>query len=179
MRAVHSLFLSFIFAIFSVVISSPVQADSGAAQVRGTAEGSAVSGSVLFQDTSDGLQVTAQIQGLGPGKHAFHVHEFGDCSDSGKAAGSHYNPAGAPHGFMPKDGAAHAHPGDMGNLEADAEGSARLEITLHGVSLAAAAPSVSGRTVIVHDKEDDFSQPTGNAGDRVACGEILITKPRN
>ena len=151
-------------------------AESGLAALKGTDPSTTVSGTASFEDLPDGLAVTVQVSGLAPGKHAIHIHEFGDCGDSGKAAGSHYNPSGVPHGFRPKDGASHAHPGDMGNLEVDANGMAVLNITLPGVELSGGTLSVAGRTVIIHANEDDFSQPTGNAGDRVACGEILITK---
>ena len=110
-----------------------------------------------------------------PGLHGFHIHEFGGCGDSGKAAGGHYNPEGAMHGMLAKDGPHKAHAGDMGNITVDANGGATLETVLPNVHLTGGASSVAGRAVILHEKADDFSQPTGNAGGRIACGPIVIT----
>jgi len=136
---------------------------------------SKVSGKVTFEQSADGLKVVADVDGLKPGQHGFHIHEFGDVSDSAKglSAGGHYNPAHEMHG-MP--GSAHHHPGDMGNLEADANGHAHLEITLAGVTIAGDAMPILGRSVIVHANPDDGSQPTGNAGARVAGGVIGAAK---
>ena len=164
------------FSLFlTILCSSQVLAAQGKAVVRGTQEGSGISGKVFFKDTDAGLEVKAEFAGLAPGIHAFHIHEFGDCSDGGNAAGSHYNPQGAPHGLLSKDGAAHAHAGDMGNVEARDDGNAVAELILPGVTLNVGTVSVAGRGVIIHESEDDFGQPTGNAGGRIGCGEIVIT----
>lgn len=149
-------------------------AETARAAVKATSDASDISGTVFFEDSASGLKVTAEILGLTPGLHGFHIHEFGSCADAGKAAGGHFNPSGAPHGLMARDGALAAHPGDMGNLETDANGVSRLETALPGVTLSQGPLSVAGRSVIVHENPDDFSQPTGNAGGRAACGEILI-----
>jgi Cu-Zn family superoxide dismutase len=108
--------------------------------------------------------------GFTPGRHGFHIHEFGDCSAKDlSSAGSHFNPAMKSHG-APTDEM--RHDGDMGNVVADESGKTHLEyidrkITLDGEN------SIIGRAVIVHEKEDDLkTQPTGNAGGRVACGVI-------
>lgn len=176
MNTRSSAFLS-ILTVFSVLLSPGLSfAETARAVLKDTGVSAGASGDVRLADTPEGLSIKVEAKGLVPGKHAIHIHEFGDCGDSGKAAGSHYNPSNAPHGFLPKDGASHAHPGDMGNIEAGPDGSASLHVTLPGVQLSGGPLSVAGRTVIVHAKEDDFGQPTGNAGDRVACGEILITK---
>jgi len=148
---------------------------SGMAELQGTAPGSTVKGTVHFTDTPAGLQVSAQITNAAPGLHGFHIHEFGGCGDLGKAAGGHFNPEGAPHGMLMKDGPHKAHAGDMGNITVDVNGNATLETILPNIHLAGPAPSVAGRAVILHEKADDFSQPTGNAGGRIACGPIVIT----
>ena len=137
---------------------------------------SKVMGKVTFTQTADGLVVVADVSGLTPGKHGFHIHEWGDCSDmaKGMSAGGHYNPEGEMHGLP---GMAHHHPGDMGNLDADADGNAHLEITLTSVTIAGDKDPILGRSIIVHAKEDDGSQPTGNAGGRIACGVIGVAKP--
>ena len=151
-------------------------AENGTAVLKSTLEGSKISGQASFQDTPEGLKITATISDASPGDHAIHIHEFGDCGDAGKAAGSHYNPEGAPHGLTAKDGPQHAHAGDLGNFKVGPDGSGKLETVLPGVALSSGKYSVAGRSLVFHEKEDDFSQPAGNAGSRIACGEILLTK---
>lgn len=137
--------------------------------------GSEVRGIVKFIAEAEGVRIEAKVTGLKPGLHGFHVHEWGDvdCGD-GKCTGGHFNPTGAPHG-SPDDAARHV--GDLGNLEANAEGIATYsrvdkQLTLSG------AHSVIGRGLIVHADPDDFkTQPTGNAGARVAAGVIGIADP--
>jgi Cu-Zn family superoxide dismutase len=133
--------------------------------------GSKVSGTVTFTEVADGVEVQATITGLTPGKHGFHVHEFGDCSAAdASSAGGHFNPTNQPHG-APDDQARHA--GDMGNIEADASGNAKLNYIDHDMSLTDDRRSIIGRAVIVHAKADDLkTQPTGDSGARVACGVI-------
>src|SRR5581483_11552588 len=126
--------------------------------------GKGVSGEVTFLKVDGGVKVTAQVTGLTPGSHGFHIHEFGDCSAADfTSAGGHFNPAGVPHAG-PKDAQHHA--GDLGNIEADASGKATLEWTDPGMTLEGPG-SILGRGVIVHEKADDLkTQPTGNAGSR-------------
>jgi Cu-Zn family superoxide dismutase len=134
-------------------------------------------GIVRFHATADGVKVVADVEGLVPNqKHAIHAHEFGDCSDLAKAesAGSHFNPDQHPHGDPAKDD--HRHAGDFGNLQADAAGKAHLELEVKNATLVG-PNALLGRSVIVHEKPDDFGQPTGNAGPRIACGVIGIAKP--
>ena len=139
-----------------------------------SASGSKVTGTVTFTKTGDAVQVVADITGLTPGKHAFHIHEFGDCSAAdASTAGTHFNPMNKPHGAP--DAAEH-HVGDMGNLEADSTGKAHLELKSNLLKFSG-ENSILGRSVIVHDKVDDWSQPVGNAGGRVACGVIGVAKP--
>ncbi len=136
-------------------------------------EGNNVTGRVTFVREGNGIKVTADLEGLKPGIHGFHIHEVGDCSaPDGSSAGAHFNPSNKHHG-APTDTARHV--GDLGNLEADKAGKAHLEwldtlITFEG------ANSIIGRSVIVHERPDDFkTQPTGNAGGRLACGVIEET----
>lgn len=139
-------------------------------------EGNKVSGLVVFTEVADGVRVEADITGLTPGKHGFHVHEFGDCSAAdgsaagASAAGDHFNPAKKPHG--PPD-EAERHAGDMGNIEVTASGSAKLNYVDHTLSLVDGEKSIIGRSVIVHAKKDDLkSQLSGESGERVSCGVI-------
>ena len=157
------------------VAGSAAWAETGKAVLQGTAPGSTISGTAAFTDTDDGLKISVQVANASPGKHGLHIHQFGDCGDAGKAAGGHYNPDGVQHGYLPKDGFDASHAGDFGNIEIGPNGSGTLELTIAGLSLSEEAYSVGGRAVILHEQVDDFSQPTGNAGGRMACGPILIT----
>ena len=134
-----------------------------------------MSGTVTFTKGTDGIQVVADVTGLTPGKHGFHVHEFGDCSSpDGNSAGAHFNPTHKQHGAP---NAADRHAGDLGNIEADASGKAHLDWKDKVMKLSG-PDSVVGRSVILHEKEDDLkTQPTGNAGGRLACGVIGVAKP--
>lgn len=135
------------------------------------AAGSTVRGTVHFQETADGsVEVQVDLTGLPAGVHAFHVHENADCGDDGKAAGSHFNPLSMPHG-APSDASHHA--GDFGNLTADANREAHTTFITRSIRVSAGPLSVVGRAVIVHESADDLrSQPSGNAGDPIACGII-------
>jgi len=166
-----------VVAIGMIVGCASVWADTGKAVINGTTEGSRVSGSATLKDTPQGLKVVVKVAGVPPGMHGLHIHEQGDCGDQGKAAGGHFNPAGVPHGFLPKDGSTKAHAGDMGNIQVSQKGSGKTTVILPGVSLkgTGGTPSVEGRAVILHEKADDFGQPTGNAGGRIGCGVIMIT----
>jgi len=134
-------------------------------------QGNATNGIVLFQGSDGGVAVHARIAGLKPnGLHGFHLHEKGDCaSPDGTSAGGHFNPTGAPHG--PQQGPHHA--GDMPALQADAAGVAEAKFTLKGVAMGSGATDIVGKAVIVHANPDDYAtQPTGNAGARIACGVV-------
>ena len=133
-------------------------------------EGNEVKGTVRFEQTADGVVVHAELTGLEPKTmHGFHIHEKGDCSaPDASSAGGHYAPNGNPHGLPPE---AKRHAGDMGNIVADEKGSAIVERTFDTFSLTSKDP-VMGRAVIVHGKADDGTQPTGDAGARLACGVI-------
>jgi Cu-Zn family superoxide dismutase len=134
-----------------------------------------VSGTVTFTEVADGVQVRAEIMGLTPGDHGFHVHEFGDCSAAdASSAGAHFNPTHQPHAGPD---APQRHVGDMGNIKADASGKASLEYVDHQISLTNDERSAIGRSVVVHAKADDLkSQPSGDSGARVACGVIGLAK---
>ena len=164
-------------AVGLLVGSANVWAATGKAVIQGTTEGSRISGSATLKDTPQGLKVTVKVAGVPPGTHGLHIHEQGACGDQGKAAGGHFNPAGAPHGFLPKDRSTKAHAGDMGNIQVSRRGSGKATVVLPGVSLkgTGGTHSVEGRAIIVHEKADDFGQPVGNAGGRIGCGVITIS----
>lgn len=137
-------------------------------------KGNHVSGTVLFTQEKDGLRIVADIDGLTPGKHGFHVHEKGDCSaHDASSAGGHFNPTkklhGGPDSFE-------RHVGDFGNLEADSNGHAHYD-RVDKVASLNGPDSIVGKSIIVHAKEDDLrTQPTGDAGARVGCGLIEASR---
>jgi len=133
--------------------------------------GSKLTGSVTLSAVQGGVKVAVAVQNVPPGKHGCHIHDNADCSAAdGSSAGGHFNPGGHDHGLP--DGKRHL--GDLGNIEVGADGSGKIEVVIQGANLEPGDPhSFLGRGIIVHDKEDDGGQPTGNAGGRIGCGEIV------
>lgn len=126
---------------------------------------------VLTLSAGEGfVQITGTLKGLSPGKHGFHIHEFGDLtSTDGESAGGHFNPAGGMHGGLDDK---HRHAGDLGNILAKTDGTADVAVKSEGLEL----HFIVGRSLVVHAKEDDFkTQPSGNSGPRIAVGVIGIT----
>lgn len=132
--------------------------------------GNTAAGTVTFTQKGDKVEVTAEVTGLSPGPHGFHVHEKGDCSaPDGMSAGGHFNPQSKAHG---DPAAADHHAGDMPQLVADASGKAKLSAELNPMTIGG-TNDIVGKAVIVHKDADDFkTQPTGNSGARVACGVV-------
>ncbi|MGY5847015.1 superoxide dismutase family protein [Salegentibacter sp. HM20] len=136
--------------------------------------GSEVEGEVVFREENGTVTMTAIISGLAEGEHAIHLHEKADCSaDDGSSAGGHWNPTGQPHG---KWGASEGyHKGDIGNFTVDANGRGSVNFSTDEWCIGCGDKNkdITGTSVIIHDGVDDFtSQPSGNAGNRVACAEI-------
>ncbi len=150
-------------------------AETAKAAIRGTGLQPDLQGEVTLTDTDSGLLIQGSLTGASAGLHGFHIHEFGLCDDNGNAAGSHFNPKGTPHGNVIADGQEKAHVGDLGNLTVREDGTATWLYTLPGLTLAKGSNAVAGRALIVHEKPDDFGQPTGNAGGRIGCGSILLS----
>ncbi|MEO0514326.1 MAG: superoxide dismutase family protein [Planctomycetota bacterium] len=146
-------------------------------------EGNTAQGVITFDETDDGVTVTAIISGLNPNqKHGFHIHEFGDISaPDGTATGGHYNPEGHDH-ILPNGtpGNPHAgHAGDLGNLQADADGNATYTKTFDNITIFDDDENpIIGRGVIIHANEDDGGQPTGNAGPRIAQGVVGVANTK-
>ena len=161
-------------AIMLIALSIPVTAFAATATaiIKGTKENSELLGSAHFKDTDEGLQVEVSIYGATPGLHGIHIHEKGSCEDGGNAAGGHFNPDSVKHGFLPTDGFLDAHAGDLGNIETNQSGEGTLYMVVPGLTISGGKYNVEGRSVILHEKKDDFGQPTGNAGGRVGCGVI-------
>ena len=135
-----------------------------------------VKGSILLiQAPGTPTLIKGTITGLTPGKHGFHIHEFGDMSDGCKSMGGHYNPDDVNHGGL-KQG----HVGDLENVVADEDGMAKFSIVAERVDLMGDR-SVIGRGIVIHEDEDDLGEggdaeslKTGNAGERLACGVITL-----
>ncbi|WP_406698177.1 superoxide dismutase family protein [Singulisphaera sp. Ch08] len=144
------------------------------AVLHATKKGGDVHGKITFTQTPKGILVEGTVEGLTPGPHGFHVHEFGDCSsDDAMSAGGHFNPTNMPHAG-PHDTKRHV--GDLGNIEANDKGVAKIELLDSAISFSG-AHSIIGRGLIVHAKADDLkSPPAGAAGDRVACGVVGVAK---
>jgi len=133
--------------------------------------GNTAKGTVTFTQDGDVVHVRADLSGLKPdAEHGFHIHEKGDCSSGdGMSTGGHFNPGAKPHG---PQGADH-HAGDMPAVRADGYGNASAAFDLKGVSIGGGAADIVGKGLIVHRDPDDYkTQPTGNAGPRIACAVI-------
>ena len=139
-----------------------------------------INGVVYFKENSDGTVIYGKVSGLTPfKKHGFHIHESGDLTDGCASACAHYNPFNKNHGGRESN---ERHVGDLGNLEGDANGDCEFSFTDRLVKIYGYT-SVIGRSVIVHEDEDDLglgghsdSLTTGHAGKRVVCGVIGYRK---
>lgn len=135
--------------------------------------GNNTQGTVKFTQSKKVVTMDMNVYKLTPGIHAVHVHEFGDCSSTdAKSAGGHWNPSKDEHG---KWDSAHFHMGDIGNLVADKNGTARLIFKTDKWCLGCSDESknIVGKAIVIHSGKDDFhTQPTGDAGGRVGCVEI-------
>ncbi len=172
------IFMSAVLMVLSVCAAVAGKTDgteiNKAVAVLHPTRGNHVTGTVYFSRTPQGIQVTADVMGLNPGQHGFHIHEYGDCTaPDGTSAGGHFNPENQPHAGPDQ---AQRHVGDLGNIEADNSGNAHYERTDTHLKFDG-RDSIIGRGVIVHAGVDDLvSQPSGNAGPRVACGVIGVAK---
>lgn len=131
-------------------------------------------GSVQLVQTPHGVLLRMSLKGVAPGEHAFHVHAVGKCEAPFTSAGGHFNPASRKHGMEATEG---AHAGDMPNLFIPANGELRIDVANHMISLVKEQPNsvfdADGSAIIIHAGPDDYkTDPTGNAGDRIACGVI-------
>jgi len=144
---------------------------TASAQLQPT-RGNATSGEVRFDQQGDKVIVSGEVRGLKPNaEHGFHVHEKGDCaSGDGMSTGGHFNPMGRMHG---PHGRGEHHVGDLPSLKADAYGVARFSFESSSIAVGSGSSDVVGRGLIVHRDPDDYTtQPTGNAGPRLACAVI-------
>jgi Cu-Zn family superoxide dismutase len=153
---------------------APTAGPEKAVAVLVAAGDSGVAGTIYFTKEGDSVHVTGKVTGLKPGEHGFHVHQFGDVTGQkdGLTTGGHFNPEGKDHG-KPEDKVRHV--GDLGNIKADDKGVAEIDIKDSMLELAG-PHSILGRGLVVHANPDKFTQPTGDAGGRVAIGVIGIAE---
>ncbi len=132
-----------------------------------------VGGSLQLVTAINGVQISGNVTGLAPNsEHGFHIHETGDCaSPDFTSAGGHFNPGGAKHG---NPASPPHHVGDIPSIKADAKGVAIVHAAIMGATLNDAGPNdIIGKSLIVHARRDDYkTQPSGDSGDRIACGVI-------
>jgi superoxide dismutase, Cu-Zn family len=150
----------------------PSQAQTAKAALQ-TADGKDA-GSVTLTPTPSGVLLALTVKGLPPGEHAFHVHEVGKCEAPFTSAGGHFNPDKKKHGLLVTEG---AHAGDMPNLHIPASGELAVEVHNPMITLEKGRPNslfdADGSAVIIHAGKDDYkSDPTGDAGGRIACGVV-------
>lgn len=149
--------------------------ESAHARLKSVAHGGAAGDVRLTTYANGKTRLAGTIRGLPPGRHGIHVHEFGDCSGPGaEAAGGHLNPHDRPHGAP--WGAVH-HAGDLGNIEADSDGVAEIRIETDVLTIRGGDAELIGRALIVQADPDDFTQPAGHTGARLACGVITSSPP--
>lgn len=182
--------ITLLVASVSILMTSGVASQSGGADEEAADLGSPVTatahlvgtgggflGTVTFIEGPNGVLVQADVNGLSPGGHGFHIHSVGACEPDFGAAGGHFNPEGIGHGFMEEGG---WHAGDLPNIFAAADGTARADIFTAAVTLTPGAHNsifdADGSAIIIHAGPDSYGESPG-AGDRVACGVIQPGTP--
>jgi len=172
---VHPLALAIATAAAALLSACATPAGPQAVATLAPTTGNATMGSVRFMQAGNSVRVSGEVRGLRPNaEHGFHVHEKGDCSSGdGMSTGGHYNPTNAPHG---QHGHGTHHAGDLPSLKADANGVARFSFESRTMSVGGPVADIVGKGLIVHRDPDDYrTQPTGNAGARIACAVITRT----
>lgn len=159
-------------AIALLALTASASAQSGKATLK-DADGKEV-GSAQLSQTPHGVLVRLTLKGVAAGEHAFHIHQTGKCEPPFTTAGGHFNPGNKKHGIMVADG---PHAGDMPNLHIPSDGNLAIEVVNAAVTLDKDKPNSlykpEGTALIIHAGKDDYkTDPTGDAGGRIACGVI-------
>lgn len=169
MKVLYTLAVS---ASLMAMATLPAGAQTAQASLK-NAEGKDV-GSAALTQTPAGVLIRLSVKGLPAGEHAFHVHGMGKCEPPFTSAGGHFNPGNKKHGILAADG---HHAGDLPNLHIPASGELTIEVMNAAVTLEKGKPNslfgAQGTALIIHAGKDDYkSDPTGEAGGRIACGVI-------
>ncbi|MBM0107736.1 superoxide dismutase family protein [Steroidobacter sp. S1-65] len=155
--------------------TSSAEATAGAAVQLSPTQGNTANGGLKITAAGAGVKISGMIQGLKPdSEFGFHFHEKGDCSaPDATSAGAHFNPGNQQHG---NPQAQPHHAGDMLNVKSDAQGVAEVSVDNADVSLQTGQPNdILGKALVLHAKPDDYkTQPSGDSGDRIACGVVAI-----
>ena len=137
---------------------------------------------MTFRQAATGVLIMADLQGLDPGGHAFIIHEVGACTPDFSAAGDHFNPTDAEHGFIHsawRSGEAAGHGGDLPNIYAASDGTARADFFTDGITLDVGVDhsifDADGSAIIVHERPDAYGEEESDTGARLACGVITST----
>jgi superoxide dismutase, Cu-Zn family len=176
-----TLFLLLIVAIVLILGEFVMTGRSMSAQavLMNEGGGTGVAGTILITQLGrmEGSEITGTVTGLTPGKHGFHIHANASAPGQCASAGGHYNPKSVSHAALTEE---KRHVGDLGNIVANAEGVAEIDIFSKIVFVDDKPTSVVGRSFVIHQKADDLglggnagSLASGNAGARVACGTIV------
>ncbi|HEV7241888.1 MAG TPA: superoxide dismutase family protein [Thermoanaerobaculia bacterium] len=164
-----------LLSLLILVLAACASMNSGPSAIANLApaSGQTAAGTVLLIQMADGsVDVKVDLTGVPAGVHGFHIHEKGDCGNNGGAAGMHFNPMTEAHGAP--DAPPH-HAGDFGNVTANDAGEVHTRFTTRSVTVDAGAKSAVDRAIILHADPDDLkTQPTGNAGARIACGVVTL-----
>ncbi|MCW5979929.1 MAG: superoxide dismutase family protein [Bryobacteraceae bacterium] len=153
---------------------APAGPSAAVAELR-RADGARV-GTARFEPAGESVRVRVEVENLSPGSHGIHVHEIAACEPPDFAsAGGHFNPGGHHHDHT--DPAGH-HAGDLPNLEVGDDGRGALDAVLTGVTLSGRGHHSlfhrTGSSLVIHHHPDDYTtNPSGGAGDRLACGVIV------
>lgn len=150
--------------------SVPEENPRATAQLLPT-QGNKTFGEATFEQLGSKVRLTLFVQGLKPGQqHGLHIHEVGDCGNQAENAKAHFDPFDKPHG---SPSGTERHAGDLPALIANKQGRAKLQADIDLIAVGTGPSGIIGRSLIVHAEADDYkSQPSGNSGDRIACGVI-------
>jgi Cu-Zn family superoxide dismutase len=172
MKPTQLIKISVAVAMLVAIASVPAAAQSASAALK-SADGKDV-GTAQLTQTPSGVLINLSVKGLPAGEHAFHIHAVGKCEPPFTTAGGHFNPARKKHGMMAAEG---HHAGDMPNLYIPANGELTVEVVNADVTLDKGKPNsvfdAGGSAIVIHAGKDDYkTDPTGDAGGRIACGVI-------